>query len=427
MGIRGLTSKILDYYTKILKSKRHFANSDTYYLDYTSKIYLTTRWFTKNIKQNINKFKISDYENVLNELVELIANEIVKHIETHNFYKKYIVVFDYCQTQPKLPANFDLTDVSIADIEKSLTRRTYKKSRMVIDEKLIPYINEIPIEDLKGMIETVGTISRSYWNISSKKDPINYVSLDVLLDEGKISKEKYDELYKHVLSEVRLIKQPKKKNSTYEDVIKKINSSPNPEKAFKEFLFDIRPQMIVTLIPCIIHKIREKINPEIYVEFLGCNYEADFVIRNHIKKYHQDFSFIDDNEISTSKLTSGQGNAIIPTIFTTDTDLLVLLADIDCVVNIKIRTDNKKESITIPINTKQFWSWVMNNPNYKYKDVIEYGCKMSTYKQQETSELFYKHNDELENEFLYIEPKPELNFSRIKAWNSNVFTSIFLA
>jgi hypothetical protein len=128
MGIRGLTAKILDYYSKILKSKRHFANSDTYYLDYTSKIYLTTRWFTKNIKQNINKFEIKDYENVLNELVDLIANEIVKHIETHNFYKKYIVVFDYCQSQPKLPANFDLSNTSIQEIEKTLTARTYKKS-----------------------------------------------------------------------------------------------------------------------------------------------------------------------------------------------------------------------------------------------------------------------------------------------------------
>ena len=420
MGIRGLTAKILDYYSKILKSKRHFANSDTYYLDYTSKIYLTTRWFTKNIKQNINKFEIKDYENVLNELVDLIANEIVKHIETHNFYKKYIVVFDYCQSQPKLPANFDLSNTSIQEIEKTLTARTYKKSRMVIDEKLIPYIDEIPIEELKNMIETVSTTSRSYWNVSIDKDPINYISLDVLLKEGKISQEKYDELYKHVLSEVRLIKQPKKKNSNYEDIIRKINTAPNPEKAFKEFLFDIRPQMIVTLIPSIIHKIKEKINPEIYIEFLGCNYEADFVIRNHIKKYHQDFSFIGENE------TSKDGNAILPTIFTTDTDLLVLLADINCVVNIKIRTDNKKESITIPINTKQFWSWVMNNPNYKYKDVIDYGCKMSTYKQQETSELFYKHNEELENEFLYIEPRKDLNIARIHAWNANVFSSIFV-
>ena len=66
------------------------------------------------------------------------------------------------------------------------------------------------------------------------------------------------------------------------------------------------------------------------VYYIGCEIESDFAIAKHVRTYSK-FSF--------------------PTIYTTDSDLLVLLSDIDCVV--KMNCSNSKKPYLI--NPVKFW------------------------------------------------------------------------
>ena len=113
-------------------------------------------------------------------------------------------------------------------------------------------------------------------------------------------------------------KKPRTKNS---EILKKIWYETKTNDDFSEQIndnyFEIQPQLIVDLIPHIIHKITEKINgSNKIIEFLGCEQESDFVIKKHIK------------------LNCPYGQ--IPTVLTGDTDLLLLLHDVDCVIKMKL-------------------------------------------------------------------------------------------
>ena len=75
------------------------------------------------------------------------------------------------------------------------------------------------------------------------------------------------------------------------------------------------------------------------VYYLGCEVESDFAIVKHVKSYSK-HSF--------------------PTIYTNDSDLLVLLNDVDCIVKLNVGTCKK----TYLLNPVKFWEEL-------------FGCKMN--------------------------------------------------
>ena len=113
---------------------------------------------------------------------------------------------------------------------------------------------------------------------------------------------------------------------------------------FKKQIFQIYPQLIVDLIPNLIFKIQEGVkNSFKEIEFLGCEEEADYVIYQHIKKYNY-----------TNRC---------PTINTNDSDMVLLLHDIDCIIKIKKKHNKSRQNF----NTDKFQNKKnenLNSPKY---------------------------------------------------------------
>jgi hypothetical protein len=180
--------------------------------------------------------------------------------------------------------------------------------------------------------------------------------------------------------------------------------------------------MIVGLLPNIIHRIKTKIKSnnelsKLHIEFLGCVTEADYVIKKHILTYSPTYK----------QSNKPQHKSIYkPTVFTIDTDMLVLLSDIDCVVNLKLRAPGYTNK-TVPIQVKEFWKWVLNKEHYTYEDVMNViNEKNSTYNYSNSTTHIYQHFDELEPNFCFIEESDVVNYKYIHDTNSNVLTQLYL-
>ena len=112
-------------------------------------------------------------------------------------------------------------------------------------------------------------------------------------------------------------------NATLLNVLKK--NDINKIKRFNQY---IPFSLVLYSLPIIISYIRTK-----GIYYLGCEIESDFAISKHVHTY--------------SKRS-------FPTIYTTDTDLLVLLSDVDCVV--KMNHPGSKKPLLI--NPTIFWKQV---------------------------------------------------------------------
>jgi hypothetical protein len=416
MGIKGLTNLFQQYYNEVLHCKTKFMQSDTYYLDYTSKIYLTVRWYVKQL--NLDKLKLSDYGKVLEDLLELLAREIVEHIESHMFYKQYIMCFDFKrQAKSSISTEYNLDDDTYQKELEKFDERDWKYSNVVIPNKIYNTIKEnnlkLDTEDLKKFTAMVFHVSWHYW--APHNNLSLYRNFKSLIDEGLIDEQTYNEVDKYHKTAFIIERKTKKKISglIYEENLKKLQFAENLEYELKKILFDFRPQMIIGLLPNLVHRIKTKLQKskckDIYLEILGCNTEADYVIRKHIKTYSPTYNEKNKpNHYSVNK----------PTIFTIDTDLLVMLADVDCVVNLKMKKIPKINCSVIPINLKQFWTWVMKTDKYTIADIeSKFNVKIPISNNQA---------NQLETDFFYIESDPVLNTNLCLRTNSNVFTNIFI-
>ena len=419
MGVKGITGLALRYFTDVLKSKCQFIKSDTYYMDYTSKIFLTVRWFIKQLHlETIDPDKLTTefYNQCVEELLELISDEIVDHINNHRFYKKYIIVFDYVSGEPPV---YQLNDKAYNDIVNKFNIKEQKNSVVMVNRQIIEFLenqnrdNKIDDNELNDneLIDLLISMSKTmvntvwhYW--ASDNDIRKYIRLSKLKDDGLISEEVYNAVIKHHNNEFILTRCLKKKSlkSNYEEGWKKIAMTTSRDQIKHEInksLFNIRPAMIVSLVPNIIYRIKQKLSARkldyLYIEFLGCCNEADHVIKKHIKMYSPTYN--QNNNPNHRSLFK-------PTIFTIDTDMLVLLSNIDCVVNLKLRAPGYTNK-TVPIQV--------------IKDE-----KNSTYRYPNSLTRIYENSDELEPNFYFIKEHNSVDFDFIHHTNSNVLTKLYL-
>lgn len=445
MGVKGITGLALRYFTDVLKNKCQFIKSDTYYMDYTSKIFLTVRWFIKQLRLETvdpNKLTIEYYNQCIEELLELISDEIVDHINNHRFYKKYIIVFDYLSGEPPI---YQLNDKSYNDIVNKFNIKEQKSSVVMVNRQIIDFIeNQLASKEVndghKNVVETFDeeelidllismskTMVNTVWHYwASDNDIRKYIRLSKLRDDGLISEKVYNAVIKHHTNEFILTRCLKKKSlkSNYEEGWKKIaltTSRDEIKHEINKLLFNIRPPMIVALVPNIIHRIKQKLAERkldyLYIEFLGCCTEADHVIKKHIKMYSPTYN--QNNNPNHRSLFK-------PTIFTIDTDMLVLLSNIDCVVNLKLRAPGYTNK-TVPIQVKEFWKWALHKDNYTYDDVLKLvDEKNSTYRYPNSLTRIYENSDELEPNFYFIEDCDNVDFDYIHHTNSNVLTKLYL-
>lgn len=431
MGIKGITGLALKYYTDVLGCKCKFLKSDTYYMDYTSKIFLTVRWFTKQLLKEPVDY--NNYEDTIEKLLELISDEIIEHINNHRFYKKYIVAFDYAS---KDNPTYKLNDESYEEIVSNFTIKDVKNSKIMVNKELVQALTEfndmVTTTDTNELVELIiqgsKTVVNCVWHYwSPDNDITKYVSLDYLLQQGIINKDIYDKVARHHINCYILKRCLKKKSlkSTYEEGIKKLAftcTEDNIREELVKYIYDIGPSMIVGLLPNIIHRIKTKIKAnnelsKLHIEFLGCVTEADYVIKKHILTYSPTYK----------QSNKPQHKSIYkPTVFTIDTDMLVLLSDIDCVVNLKLRAPGYTNK-TVPIQVKEFWKWVLNKEHYTYEDVMNViNEKNSTYNYSNSTTHIYQHFDELEPNFCFIEESDVVNYKYIHDTNSNVLTQLYL-
>ena len=108
--------------------------------------------------------------------------------------------------------------------------------------------------------------------------------------------------------------------------------------------------LIVNLIPILISRVKEQIKDlhlKEIVEFIGCENESDFVIRKHILLY---------NSLNC------------PTIYTNDSDLFMLLCDINCYIRVK------SPLLNIRIKPNLFWQWLTGLENIYLNDIAAFCC-----------------------------------------------------
>ena len=108
--------------------------------------------------------------------------------------------------------------------------------------------------------------------------------------------------------------------------------------------------LIVNLIPILVSRIKSEIKTrgiKTQVDFIGCENESDFVIRKHILLY---------NSLNC------------PTIYTTDSDLFMLLCDVNCYIRIK------SSNLNIRIKPNLFWQWLTGLKNIYLNDIIAFCC-----------------------------------------------------
>lgn len=474
MGINKFYKILNKYYHEVLSTNILKFKSDICYIDCTSRIYNLFYKYYKydNLIQRINEG--TDIYSVIDDIIEKLSNGLITQILENQYYKKYVLIFDYKFTSP-LNGKFKFSDEIVKYFEKYDLINKYDETEQMSEIPMIPKnvnILNTPLDQLKLLVRNSSEIRWSYWN--PNKNITDYVSINWLIDnikkefklkfksnidsetqktlENPVKKKyiqsliitysdnnvqykndlivKYKKLlelkqfgfYRYLLE--RGIKRfaTKKQNKSH-DILNSLwydtNNNEEFSSKFIEHYFEIQPQLIVNLVPHIVHKISDKINgSDKEVEFLGCEQESDFVIRKHIKINCPNNQF--------------------PTILTSDTDLLLLLSDVDCIIKMKLKiqntsdddintntttnatennsnnneiTVNKSNSPTIVlngssftkkqrtydtkttlyINPKKFWEWLLNTNNYSYNELVSICCRLGT------SYNCYKTKFQLEN------------------------------
>ena len=90
------------------------------------------------------------------------------------------------------------------------------------------------------------------------------------------------------------------------------------------------------------------------IKCYGCEFEADLVIRNLVSMYNL------------------LNQPISPVVYTTDSDLLVLLSDLDCKIHINENLNTTYFNEGYFVNPSWFWKKLLNNDSFEYYETVDY-------------------------------------------------------
>lgn len=509
MGIVNLY-KFIEQYLKENYHNQRPIKSDICYIDCTSKIYSYLIDYYRNDKNKDTIHAKNNIYLIIDDILNNIAFNFIKQITENHYYKKFILVFDYKQHGESKKLYFDNDLMEYYEKHSELTQ--FDKKERISAIPLIPRSIDILNTDMNDLyLITANAFNKrwSYWCFKNKNMD-NYINIDYLiqnlksnylnkykteidndLSNGDINDEErknnlivYGKLMnlKRYNFQCYLIHRGLKRFATkhkryphYDDLKKSYLSNESDEvfsDKFKKQMFNICPQLIVDLIPNLIFKIKEGIkNVNKYVEFLGCEEEADYVIYQHIKKY---------NYVNQC-----------PTINTNDSDMVLLLHDMDCIIKLKKKRYNNKKIANNSFNHSanqyqrkqhgdnliirpiEFWKWLTNKTENEYKNLlmlsvclgtsynnvrtkfridtieevrrkysnemyenilneIKNKLKVEDYKknigilQMFNAIEYYSHVDALEESFHYIKPEEEILIKKIDQRYYEIFTQLLL-
>ena len=382
MGIVNLYN-LIEAYLRENFDKQHAIKSDICYIDCTSKIYSYLNNYYRNEKKQESMLQKNNIFLIIDDILNNIAFNFIKQITENKYYKKFILVFDFKQRTEIKRIKFDEDLMEYYEKNPELTQ--FDKKEQISAIPLIPRSVDIlntDINDLYLMIYNAYKIRWSYWHFKAKNID-NYINVNYLIQ--KISDDYYEKYNSDIKLDLDLnlkfdiedrnnsliiynkLQNLKRYNFQtylihrglkrfalkhkryphYNDLKKSYLSEETDDvfsDKFKKQIFQIYPQLIVDLIPNLIFKIQEGVkNSSKEIEFLGCEEEADYVIYQHIKKYNY------ANQC--------------PTINTNDSDMVLLLHDVDCIIKIKKRKHDKAKQ-NFNINKLQNKKNENLNPNH---------------------------------------------------------------
>ena len=420
MGIVNLY-KFIEQYLKENHNNQRPIKSDICYIDCTSKIYSYLNDYYRNEKkQSIIQTKNNIYL-IIDNILTNIASNFIKQITENRYYNKFILVFDYKYPSDSKKLYFDDDLLTYYENYPDLTQ--FDKKERISAIPLIPRSVDILNTDMNDLyLMTANAFNKrwSYWHFKTKNID-NYINVEYLIQNLKTNytnkyksdiesdlngsnfeKERENDLI--VYSKLSNLKRynfqsyliqrglkrfglKHKRYPHYDDLKKSYMSNESDEifsEKFKKQIFNVTPQLIIELVPNLVFKIKEGVkNVNKTVDFLACEEEADYVIYQHIKKYNY----------------SNQ----CPTINTNDSDMVLLLHDVDCIIKIKKKKFNNQykknqNNCNLTLNNSannyqrnrhcdnliirpiEFWKWLTNKYENKFKNLLMLSvCLGTTY------------------------------------------------
>lgn len=409
MGIIKLTKFFNEYIAYLNNNPKPHTqiNSEICYIDYTANLVITTTNISKKYFHssciNQNQFPNTIYE-ICNQIIDTCTNSIIEQIENNKYFKKYIIVFDYkyiskfnskfqfnddllsdyiSQLQfnkdhidsiPMIPKNLNILTTPISILKESV-RNLYelrlkncicdyqnlytlllnsRSSGNINEETIIQSIinfglyRYIVLRGAKNYTRRDRNIKTLCRAVHAQKSFVESTELKNVLDNINVR------LYSKLINANKNNQNNKNEENNEIDLNNKtkwefINNS-EFQQTLDNFKTNVNYTLIVNLIPILVSKIKSEIKSRklsTQIDFIGCENESDFVIRKHILLY---------NSLNC------------PTIYTTDSDLFMLLSDVNCYIRIK------SSNLNIRIKPNLFWQWLTGLQNVYLNDIIAFCC-----------------------------------------------------
>jgi 5'-3' exonuclease len=264
------------------------------------------------------------------KIISIMADNLISTIKHLKYFDQTIYIFvdkRYISDLPEtnvlfsefITKNYNFSDEYERHLATPIIKRKYL-SNLTLDK----------IDKIRNTYEVISV----YKTVKNKI--ANYISIPYLL-----SKDPDNEILKKFITHgwIRyLLLRNSKKNTIQRRAFQRysfINKRYNGENINRMLLSasDNQKEMVKNHIPFIsilygLKYLCKEVLEQENVKFFGCEFESDFAIVNHINKYSRN---------------------IFPTIYTSDTDLVALLCDVNCTIRL---TKNKK---SISINPQRLF------------------------------------------------------------------------
>ena len=377
MGIIELYKFLYEYINSDVY-KSPVINNNICYIDYTLYLIIAVNVYYKQ-KLHYNK----TISQICDEIIDMLVEKLLLQLNK-NKYKKYILVFDY-RTVSNINENLEFTDEMINNYVTNFVKTNKEHIDMI---PMIPKNIDINNENLvKKSLRCMFEVRWSGWN--QNNNILNYENLYVYQKkhpEINVSKYiKFGIIRYLILRGIKNQKRIERKlnnfpvknyknslNCVFEDISVNLFDSDNFTKDFNKWIFTINYSHILNLIPIFISRVKKMYQCNNKVEFIGCENESDFVIKKHIIKY---------NSLNC------------PIVRTNDADMIMLLSDINCIVQIKLDK-------LVSIYPHEFWKWLSGLNAPTYQQIISFCCLLGTdYSDTLKHIKFNKNNKKMIHDF----------------------------
>lgn len=363
MGIHNLLKYIQKYNTKNYlqyESGNNIYISSIVYIDLSTKLVDIYEGFISESCEQKSSDEDNIFENNVDKLLTFATQHLKEYISKYHKNATRIYVF----ADRKVQSGITIGDVLFKDFLKTnFNSHDVLKGNVMIKRKYVDAINSCNLSDqmyrkilssVRNMYELVNIYSMSTENVLHKYISVQYAMKQTANEQAK---ELYRRIYDEGINRYIILRKSKYRTkhkrmndkmnrrlgtkSIHSNVNAIILESSNSELSIFNYNKFVPFSVLIYMLPKIISEIHIP-----NVQFFECNIESDYAIANHIDMYSK--------------------NAF-PTIITSDTDMVALLCDVNCIIKLIPRRMH-----SLQINPLEFWHNVFGiNMNER---VIKIAC-----------------------------------------------------